>query len=170
MVKKYILLLAVVILALTACSSQAAEPTQNAAPPTQAEEPATLPDPSATAVEAAPAATQIPTDAPAAPTDSPAPQPQAGSVSFASDVLPIIESRCISCHGAERAEDGLDLTSYAALMAGSENGAVLTPGDAENSLMVQLVQNGQMPKRGAKLTPQQIQIIIDWINQGAVDN
>jgi hypothetical protein len=55
-------------------------------------------------------------------------------------------------------------------MAGSENGLVIVPGDAENSLLVELVATQEMPKRGPKLTPPQVQIITDWVNQGALDN
>jgi hypothetical protein len=62
------------------------------------------------------------------------------------------------------------LKTYASLMAGSENGPVITPGDAANSLLVELVTNQKMPKRGPKLTPPQVQLIMDWVNQGALDN
>jgi hypothetical protein len=55
-------------------------------------------------------------------------------------------------------------------MSGSENGPVVVPGDADASLLVTLVANGQMPKAGAKLTPDQLQLIADWVNQGALDN
>ena len=92
------------------------------------------------------------------------------TVSFATDVLPIIQSRCINCHGGDRTEEGLVLLSYADIMAGSSNGPVVTPGDSEFSLLAELVSNQEMPKRGPKLTPPQVQIIVDWINQGALDN
>lgn len=62
------------------------------------------------------------------------------------------------------------MRSYEEIMAGSDNGPVVIPGDAANSLMAVLVENKEMPKRGAKLTPPQIQLIIDWINQGALNN
>ena len=92
------------------------------------------------------------------------------TVSFATDVLPILQSRCINCHGGDRTEEGLVLLSYADIMAGSNNGPVVTPGDSEFSLLAELVSNQEMPKRGPKLTPPQMQIIVDWINQGALDN
>jgi len=44
------------------------------------------------------------------------------------------------------------------------------PGDAANSKMAELVLNQKMPKRGPKLTPDQAQLIVDWINQGALEN
>ena len=55
-------------------------------------------------------------------------------------------------------------------MAGSENGPVVTAGDAANSSLAEMVANGKMPKRGPKLTPDQVQLIVDWINQGAQNN
>lgn len=96
--------------------------------------------------------------------------PQGATVSFASDVFPIIQSRCINCHGGDRTEEGLVMLTYADILAGSDNGPVITPGDATNSLLAELVSTQKMPKRGPKLTLPQVQIIIDWINQGALNN
>ena len=129
-------------------------------------------------------ATQAPTDPPlstdtAAPTDSllatePAaatqPAAQGITVSFANDVLPIIESRCINCHGGDRVEKGLNLKTYADMIAGSENGSVVTAGNASDSKLIELIVNQKMPKRGPKLTPPQIQLITEWVNQGALNN
>ncbi len=91
-------------------------------------------------------------------------------VSFTDDILPLFESRCMKCHGQERIEEGLSLRTYTDMMAGSKNGAVVLPGNASNSLLAQLISNQKMPKRGPKLTASQVQLIIDWINQGALDN
>jgi hypothetical protein len=44
-----------------------------------------------------------------------------------------LESRCLNCHGGERVEEGLVMRSYADLMAGSDNGPVVVPGDSVNS-------------------------------------
>jgi hypothetical protein len=130
-----------------------------------------------------------PTDQPAAPTQAPLPtdaaiptaivQPtvpptsgsaQTATISFSTDVFPILQSRCVNCHGGDRIEEGLIMKSFADIMAGSENGPIVTPGDAGNSLMAELLISQKMPKRGPKLTPPQTQTIIDWINQGALDN
>ncbi|HJS19254.1 MAG TPA: c-type cytochrome domain-containing protein [Anaerolineales bacterium] len=147
---------------LAACAGPATD--QPVSPPT--EEPA--------------AATEAPATLPAAATNTSAPPtteaaatelPAAGAtVSFATDILPLIESRCINCHGGDRTEEGLSMRTHAEIMTGSENGPVVTPGDADNSLMAELVLEQKMPKRGPKLTPPQVQLIIDWINQGALDN
>lgn len=159
-------LLILILLAglLTACGTQ---PTQApASPPTEEPAPATQASanpPAATDTTAPP--TESPTQE--QPTAEPA---GAASISFANDILPILESRCVNCHGGERVEEGLLLRSYAELMAGSDNGPVIVPGDAENSLLVELVVSQKMPKRGPKLTPPQVQLIVDWVNQGALDN
>jgi cytochrome c553 len=91
-------------------------------------------------------------------------------VSFSRDIMPLLQTSCISCHGGEKTSKGLDLKTFAGLMAGSQFGPVIVPGDAANSKMVQSVQSGKMPKRGAKLTPDQIQLLLDWVNGGAKDN
>jgi uncharacterized membrane protein len=154
---------------LTACG---APPTEApASPPTETAAPATE-----TPTEA-PAATEAPTEAPAA-TEAPATEPaaatqpavQGATVSFANDVMPIIQSRCIGCHGGDRTEEGLDMKTHAGILVGSDNGPVITPGDAVNSLLVELVATQKMPKRGPKLTPPQVQLLTDWVNQGAPDN
>jgi hypothetical protein len=91
-------------------------------------------------------------------------------ISYTRDVQPILESRCGSCHFGEFTSAELHMDTYESLMAGSENGPVIVPGDAKKSLLVQKISSGKMPKRGPKLTPAQVQIIVDWINSGAENN
>ncbi len=93
-----------------------------------------------------------------------------GEVSFSKDILPVLQSRCINCHGGQRTSEGLDMKTYESLMAGSQNGSVVTPGDAANSSFVTLAAEGKMPKRGPKLTPAEIQLLTDWVNAGAPNN
>jgi uncharacterized membrane protein len=160
----------VVMLLIVGLLSACASPATNtpAAQPTEVvatEAPAT----EAPATETVAAATD--TSAPAAGETPTAGAASGGTtVSFATDIMPLIESRCINCHGGERTQEGLDMKTHASIMAGSENGAVVTPGDAANSSLAQMVLEGKMPKRGPKLTPDQVQLIVDWINQGALDN
>jgi len=151
---------------LTQAPSPVSQPTGPAASAT-----ATATNPPTPTNTAVPTDTAAPTET-TAPTETPTSNPaaQTASVSFANDVLPILRSRCVNCHGGDRIEEGLILKSYAELMAGSDNGAVVAPGDSENSLLADLISSQKMPKRGPKLTPPQTQIIIDWIEQGALNN
>ena len=166
---KTILILTFSLLAsiiLGACGTQApAEPAEPSPPQSTDPEPAPTTaapsEPEAEDVEE-PAPTEVPMEDAA---DAPA-----GEVSFANDVLPIIESRCVNCHGGDRIEAELLMRTYEEIMAGSENGAVVIPGDVEGSLLVELIANKKMPKRGPKLTPPQVQLISDWVAAGAPNN
>ncbi len=91
-------------------------------------------------------------------------------VSYAQDIQPIFNMRCDNCHMGNHPSEGLDLGSYEGLMAGSQNGPVIAPGSAGDSLLIDLVTEGEMPKRGPHLTDTQIQQLIDWVNAGAPDN
>ena len=93
-----------------------------------------------------------------------------GSVSFAKDILPIFESRCFSCHGGDKTEKGLDLGTYSSVMIGSQNGAVVVAGKADDSPLFGVVSNGKMPDHANQLTPQQLDLIRNWINSGAPNN
>ena len=92
------------------------------------------------------------------------------SVSFQRDVLPIFTQICVKCHGGEKTNKSLVLKTYDDVMQGSENGPVVLPGNPGNSVLVDMIVQGKMPKNGPKLLPRQIQTIIDWIKAGAPDN
>ena len=163
-VKVFVLLLLVGLLSACASPATSAPVSQ----PTEAAAPAITSTQTTEAATSAPAATE--TSAPAA-ENSPTSEPATGAtVSFANDVLPILESRCVNCHGGDRTEEDLSLKTYNDLLAGSQNGAVVVPNDADHSKLAELIINQKMPKRGPKLTPPQIQLIVDWINQGALEN
>ena len=134
--------------------------------------PATATQPVATATAVA---TSTPTVLPAgtpAPTKLSATPSQAGNttVSFARDVRPIFTRVCVKCHGGEEVNEGLVLKTYAEIMAGSNNGPVIAPGDPGNSLLIDLITQGKMPKKGPRLLPGQIRIITDWVAAGAINN
>jgi hypothetical protein len=52
-------------------------------------------------------------------------------------------------------------------MQGSVNGPVIIPGDAAGSPLVQK-QSGSTPHFG-QLTPEELQLVVDWINAGATE-
>ena len=166
--KTKIFIITLMIVLLTACGSQATE--TPASQPTEKIVPATktvtyTPPPTDTAVPP----TNTPTETP---TEEPTLEPASATtgISFANEIMPIIQSRCINCHGGQRLEEGLSMRSYADLMAGSDNGPVINAGDADGSLLAEMLIQNKMPKKGPKLTPPQVQLIIDWINQGALNN
>ena len=97
------------------------------------------------------------------------------SPSFNADILPILTSRCAfaGCHVAG-GPDGIDLRTYDAVMAGEEedddDDDTVIAGNARRSELVETIVEGEMPPDGPPLPAAQIQLIIDWINQGAKNN
>ena len=69
-----------------------------------------------------------------------------GQVDYQTEIQTIFNANCTSCHiNGGAYQQGLDLSSYDNLMAGSNNGAVIVPGDHANSLLWQKVNSGTMP-------------------------
>ena len=97
-------------------------------------------------------------------------------VSFSEDVTPILEGKCVICHGgpdengAIKKEMELDLTSYDALMVGSEFGPIVEPGNVEDSILWMMIEVGDMPQEGEPLTTEELEVIKTWIAEGAQNN
>lgn len=82
------------------------------------------------------------------------------TISFATDVLPIMEANCVSCHQPGNACGGYDLSTYTAIAANA------------NAIVGSMKANGYqlMPIGGPALADSTIQKISCWINQGKQDN
>ncbi len=98
------------------------------------------------------------------------------TVSFARDIVPILERSCHQCHGGEdedglqTVELGLNMTTYEGLMAGSQDGTVIEPGKPDESYIIDMVKFGDMPEEGDPLSPEEIELIRKWIAAGALNN
>ncbi len=93
-----------------------------------------------------------------------------GAVSFAGQIAPIFEARCTECHGGPEPQEGLDLSTYEGAMAGSEYGTVIEAGDPEQSLIIDFIASGDMPKEGDPVLPEELELIRSWIAEGAQHN
>ena len=94
-----------------------------------------------------------------------------GQVDYESEIQTIFNNNCTSCHvNGGGYQNGLDLSSYENLMAGdSDNGPVVIPGDHANSLLWQKVNSGAMPPgNNPDLSEDEIDLIADWIDEGAL--
>lgn len=96
--------------------------------------------------------------------------PGADDVSFSEQIAPILTKRCIECHGEEKAELSLRLDSYEGVMTGSEYGAVVEPGDPDASILVEMIAYGDMPEEGDPVPPEELELIVTWIAEGAKNN
>ena len=92
---------------------------------------------------------------------------------FTLQVWPLLEAKCVVCHGAEgeEIEGELDLTSYAGVLRGGESGeALIVPGEPGKSLLIQSIRREDVempPKVDDRLTDAQIAVFEKWIADGA---
>src|SRR2546428_14049553 len=92
----------------------------------------------------------------------------AASATFEKDIRPILKAHCFDCHGeGEKLRGGLDLRLRRLMLKGGDDGPVIMPGKPEKSLLFKMVHEGEMPKRGKKLTPEEVALIKQWIAAGA---
>jgi len=98
---------------------------------------------------------QIPTPAPTMP-------PASRNPTFDNAIGALFAARCTACHGATPSKD-LSFLTYADTLKGGQDGAVILPGDSANS---PLVKTQSQPHFG-NFTPEELAIIIQWIDAGA---
>ncbi len=89
---------------------------------------------------------------------------------FTEKVKPLLESRCVSCHGPDKVKGNLRMNSRAGLLKGGDNGPALVPGKPEESLLLQAVMHSrkdfEMPPK-EKLTTNDVAVLRHWIADGA---
>ena len=93
--------------------------------------------------------------------------PLEAQVDYNSQIQPIFNNHCINCHGNM---GGLNLTSYDNLMQGGLSGDEVIPYDYESSELWQRINSGQMPPGNNDLSDTQVNLIAQWINEGANHN
>ena len=88
------------------------------------------------------------------------------AASFEQNLQPILTARCAfaGCHVAD-GPHGLDFRTYESFRAGGHD--VFSPGNAQSSDIVEEIVSGRMPPGGPRLSDDQIQLFINWINQQA---
>ena len=99
-------------------------------------------------------------------------------ISYRADVQPVLKQYCLECHadgGDGYAKSGLLMTSHESLMKGTRFGAIVKPGDGLGSVLIQLVEGRadpsiKMPHGKAALPKEQIQVLKQWVVQGAKNN
>ena len=93
-------------------------------------------------------------------------------VDFAKDIQPILQQQCLKCHGEEKQKGKLRLDSREAALKGGKNGPAFVASDAAKSELIRRItlpksDDDFMPSEGEPLPKAQLDLIRDWINQGA---
>ena len=91
---------------------------------------------------------------------------------FENNIRPLLQDRCIECHGAAKQKGGLRLDSREGWQTGGDTGAALVPGKPEESLLLKAVRytlpDLHMPPK-ERLHPDQVALLEKWIATGALD-
>src|SRR2546426_12416743 len=67
---------------------------------------------------------------------------------FKSEILPVLEKNCVSCHGDQKKMAALDLSTFSGVMAGGARGPPIAPRKAERRLLRQIVETHHTPEGG----------------------
>lgn len=95
-------------------------------------------------------------------------EPATNAVSFEKDVLPILQARCVKCHGETKRSGGLSVAAGADLVRGGDSGSPIVPGKPDESTLYELIHLGEMPPKGNEpLTEAEAERIHRWISEGA---
>src|SRR3954471_23524292 len=87
---------------------------------------------------------------------------------FRDRVAPILERRCVSCHGDASPKGKLSLTTSEAVRAGGDGGPAVVPGKAEESLLLEMVSGDEpeMPQEGERLSAEEVASLRAWVERG----
>ncbi|MBP86455.1 MAG: hypothetical protein CMJ64_07040 [Planctomycetaceae bacterium] len=85
---------------------------------------------------------------------------------FESDIQPILRAKCFVCHGDEKQKGGLSLASLLSLTERGESGSAVLAGKPDESLLLKMIQEGEMPPEGEGLSAEQIGVLRRWIEDG----
>ena len=109
----------------------------------------------------------VPTPAAAVPD---LPPPAERTVDFASDVEPILHTRCYTCHGPSVQTNGLRFDQREGVLSGGHSGPAVRANDSASSPLIHRVASPKdgfrMPPAGPPLTPSEVGILRAWIDQG----
>src|SRR5262245_57369119 len=94
------------------------------------------------------------------------------TVDFVRDVAPILEQRCVSCHGPKKQKGKLRLDRKEHLFKGDEADWRVQPGKPDDSELLRRVKlptgdEDVMPNEGPRLSDAQIATLQKWIAAGA---
>lgn len=100
--------------------------------------------------------------------DLAAEQPE--KVNFEKQILPLFVERCSKCHSEDVRIAGLSLTTAVGIEKGSQNGPVVIPKNADESLLYKRLRLEQMPPggEGKVFDKKELELIRLWIDAGAI--
>jgi mono/diheme cytochrome c family protein len=94
------------------------------------------------------------------------------AVDFDQEIRPLLQERCVECHGSKKVKSNLRLDAKMHAVKGGESGPAFVAGDPAKSLLYDRITTQdaetKMPPKGKPLTAAQTEKIRQWIAEGAV--
>jgi hypothetical protein len=91
-------------------------------------------------------------------------------VRYSTQVAPLLQKYCVSCHSRVDAQNGLSLQAPDDILKGSENGPVLNADAADKSRLLEvLISTGDdhmPPADASQLTKDELAILTQWLHEG----
>ena len=85
------------------------------------------------------------------------------NMTYDTNIKPILQSACFSCHGNGLSQDGINFDTYAGVKAVADNGKLV-------GAITHASGFSPMPQSAPKLSDCNINKIKDWVNHGALNN
>jgi len=94
------------------------------------------------------------------------------AIDYSADVKPILNKKCISCHGGVRRKGGFSVLFRSEALAKTESGKfAIVPGDPDHSELVKRITakdpEDRMPYKHEPLSDKEVSILKRWIKEGA---
>jgi hypothetical protein len=102
----------------------------------------------------------------------PAAESEPAPVSFSREIAPLLQRKCVTCHGPEKAKGGFQLHTFEVLRKPGESREMpITAGQPKASKLYQLLvtpdADDRMPQKDEPLPSAQIELMERWIREGA---
>ncbi len=95
----------------------------------------------------------------------------APAIDFERDIRPLLQERCVECHGEKKQKGELRLDAKPHAFKGGHDGPAIVAGQLDQSPLYQRLitadEDERMPPKGDPLTPEQITSVKAWIESGA---
>jgi mono/diheme cytochrome c family protein len=111
--------------------------------------------------------TPFPTAAPTPTAAAPA-EPGSGTAptTWEGGIGAVFKEKCSACHGSGTQLGGLNLSSYQSALAGGASGPGIVAGDPQGSHIIIIQSEGGHP---GQLSPEELALLTNWIETGAVE-
>lgn len=101
------------------------------------------------------------------------PNAPAEKIKYARDIAPLFARHCLDCHGPDLQESEFRVDRRDSLLKGGDTAEpAVVPNDVAKSHLLERVtttdENLQMPPDGPALSPKEIKLLTQWIEQGAI--